>query len=380
MNIKGTREQFFNCLQKVSSTAPGGSVNPILSNVLLRAGGDSVDIVATDQETQIKAPCEVKANKKFNAVVSAKKFQGILQRLESDKQVSFDYHEGKGADKNAYINIAAGKTRYKLFPLDPSDFPLLDEKSNFKPLFKIPANELLRTLKKVSYATAVNSHRLNLNGVLLEGSISGFRAVATDGHRMAVQTVLNKAEKKGSGEAQYILPRKSVNELVRNLPAEEENEVEVKVCDRDIKFCAPSFELISRTITESFPDYKSVIPRNNDKTVLLERKPFLLCLQQVSVISEQQGSTTVVINFGKNLAKMECTNSDNEVATGEIPVKYEGEAVEIGFNADFLAQMLSAVEDSAFEMKILDPSSSVLIKPAEDKKPDFQYIVMPIRL
>lgn len=381
MNIKGTRDQFLNCLQKVSSTAPGGGVNPILSNVLLRAGTDSVDIVATDQETQIKSTCEAKGNEKFNATVSAKKFQGILQRLEPDKKVSFEYQEGKKSDKNPAVNISSGKTRYKLLALSPSEFPLLDEKTDFKPLFKISADELLRALKRVSYASAVNSHRLNLNGVLLESSVEGVRAVATDGHRMAVQNI---AEKKFSTETQFILPHKSVSELVRNLPAEEEDaEVEIKVRDKeskDVKFIAPSFELTSRTVTENFPDYKSVIPRNNDKTILMERKELLSSLQRVSVLVDK--GSTVVVNFGKNSAKLECTNRENEVATEEVAhVKYEGEALEIGFNVDFLSQMLSSVEETAFEMKILDASSSVLFVPAgSNKRPEFQYVVMPVRL
>ncbi len=376
MNIKGTREQFLSCLQKVSSTVPGGSVSPILSNVLLVAGTNSVDIIATDQETQIKAPCSVKANEKFNATVSAKNFQGILQRLEPDKEVQFDYQTGKKSDKSPMINISSGKTRYKLRALNPSDFPLLEEKTGFKLLFKIPADKLLRALKRVCYASAVNSHRLNLNGVLLESSVSGIRVVATDGHRMAVQDV---TDKKVSGEMQFILPHKSVSELVRNLPAEEEKEIEIKAHDKDVKFVAPSFELTSRTVTESFPDYKSVIPRNNDKAIILDRKAFLASLQRVSVLVDK--GSTVVVNFGKNSAKMECTNRDNETATEEVnKVKFGGEAVEIGFNVDFLSEMLSATEETAFEMKLLDASSSVLFVPAEDKKTSFQYVVMPVRL
>ena len=160
MKIKGTRDQFLNCLSKVSPATDRANINPILSNVLLIADTGSVDIIATDQETQIKSPCEVKANKKFNATVSAKKFHDILRRLDAEGIVSLDYNEGK--DGNASINVSSGKVRYKLSTIDASEFPRLGEKDSFKDLLKIPADVFLNALKMVSYASAVNSHRMNL--------------------------------------------------------------------------------------------------------------------------------------------------------------------------------------------------------------------------
>lgn len=376
MNLKGTRDQFLNCLQKVSTASQSGSINPILSNVLLKADSTSVDIIATDQETQMKAPCPVKANKKFDATVSAKKFQGILSRLEADGQVSFDYEEGKNKDSRAAINISCGKTRYKLSTLDPSEFPQLGEKATLKPFLKISAAVLLDALKRVSYSSAVNSHRMNLNGVLLESSVKGLRVVATDGHRMAVQEL---PADKTPGEVQLILPRKSVNELIRNLPGEGDLEVEIKSSERVARFTAGTFELTSTLITENFPDYKSVIPRNNDKTVVVARAELLAGLQRVSAISPDRDVTTI-INFTKGMAGLECINQENETANDEISVKYDGEKLEIGFNTGFLIDMLSAADEDGFEIKILDASSSVLFEPPAGKKPAFMYVVMPVRL
>ena len=400
MNIKGTREQFLNCLQKVSPAAMSGSINPILSNVLLKAEVDSVDIIAGDQETQIKAPCQVNANKKFNATVSAKKFQDILRQLDADGEVSFDYQEGKGENKQPAINISSGKTRYKLSTLSASDFPRLGEKTSFKPFLKLAASELLRSLKRVSYSSAINSHRLNLNGVLLESSNNGLRVVATDGHRMAVQVLTSekapektaekadKAEKtdkadkankadKASEEKQLILPRKSVIELIRNLPAEGDSEIQIKTSDQFVRFIGESFELTSSIITDSFPDYASVIPRNNDKKIAVVSRELLSGLNRVAAVADR--GATIVMNFDKNKAVFECVNQDNETATDEIPTKYTGDKIEIGFNVDYLTEMLTAVDDESFEIRILDSSSSVLVVPTKDD-PDFQYIVMPVRL
>lgn len=377
MNIKGTREQFLNCLQKVSPAAQAGSINPILSNVLLKVDASSVDIIATDQETQIKAPCQVKANKKFDATVSAKKFQDILRRLSADGEVSFDYQESKSKDGRAAINISCGKTRYKLSTLDASDFPHLGERAKFSPLLKLPASDLLNSLQRVCYSSAVNSHRLNLNGVLLKNKVGVLQVVATDGHRMAVQD-LPEIKGKSPGEVELILPRKSVTELIRNLPEEGDSEVEIKSSDRVVRFTTGSFELTSSIITESFPDYESVIPRNNDKKVVIAREALLTGLQRVAAIAERE--STVVLTFSKGSLALECINAESETANDEISAQYDGEKIEIGFNVSFLTDMFSAVEEDGFEIQIQDSSSSVLIEPAKDKKPAFQYVVMPVRL
>lgn len=379
MNITGNRDSFLNCLQKVSGTAQAGNINPVLSYVLLQADTNSINIIATDMETQVRAPCEAKANKKFNATVSAKRFHNILQRLDTSSEISFEYQEGKG---EPFINISAGKTKYKLKTEEANNFPLLGGKSNFKKLISLPADLLMRCLKRVQFSSAMNSHRMNLNGVLLEGSIDGLRVVATDGHRMAVQVVNGK---KSGEKVQLTLPKKSVSELIRNLAGEGEASVEIKIGDvkkedHVTQFSAPTFELTSNYITENFPDYRAVIPRNNEKEVLVNRATLLAALQRVSVVGDAE--ETVVLNIDKNKMRLECTNKENEVAHDEVDVGYSGEKIEIGFNAAYLSQMLQAVEEDAFKMLVNDPSSSVLIEPQSEGKDaaEFQYVVMPIRL
>ena len=377
MRITGNRDSFLNCLQKVSATAQVGNINPMLSNVLLQANTGTINIIATDMETQVRAPCEAKANKKFDATVSAKRFQNILQRLDTTSEIYFEYQEGKG---EPFVNISAGKTKYKLRTEPADNFPQLGAKSQFKTLITLNADVLMRCLKRVQFASATNSHRLHLNGVLLEGSIDGLRVVATNGHRMAVQTI-NKD--KSAEKVQLILPKKSVSELIRNLASEGETSVEIKIGDSKksdsiTRFSASTFELTSNYITENFPDYRAVIPRNNDKEVCIDRATLLAALQRVAVVGDPD--ETVVMNIGKNLLRLECTNKENEVGNDEIDVKYNGEKLEIGFNVNYLTSMLQVVEEDEFKIQITDPSSSVLIEPQAKGAADFQYVLMPIRL
>ena len=373
MNINGVRDDLLNCLQKVSGTAQSANINPILANVLLEADKNALCITATDQETQIKSHCQVTANKKFNTTVSAKKFQDILTRLDANGEVVFEYQEAKKEGAAPTIKISSGKTQYKLLTLPTDEFPLLGEKEKFKPLFSIPANDLLRTLKRVSYACAINSHRLNLNGVLIEGSINGFHVVATDGHRMAVQKLCEEKDEK-----QLTLPRKSINELIRNLPSAEESVVNVKASDRFVRFESESFELTSSVISERFPDYQSVVPLNNDKKITVDKKILLTGLQRVSAICDKDA--TVIMNIDKNHIKLECINKLKETADDELIAKHDGSPIQVGFNIGFLIDMLLSLEESAIIFNILEASSSVLITVAEDEKTEFQYVVMPVRL
>jgi DNA polymerase-3 subunit beta len=130
---------------------------------------------------------------------------------------------------------------------------------------------------------------------------------------------------------------------------------------------------------ETFPDYRSVIPRNNDKIALVERRSFLASLQRVSVLAEERGAT-VIVSLSPEGMKLECVNKENESAVEETDAKYENDAIKLCFNINFLLDILSAVEEDVFKMRLLEESSSVLIEPAGDGEPSFQYVVMPVRM
>ena len=376
MKITANRATLLGCLEKVIGVAQGASINPILSNVLLRVDKTSLHMTATDQETQLMSSCVIAADKKFAMAVSAKKLQGILQKLDADAEMKIEFVAEKSEEAQTVMHLSAGRSRYKLLATVGDRFPQLGDK-DMKPMLTSPANDFLHSIKRVSYASAHQSHRLNLNGVFLEGSADGFRLVATDGHRMAMQSL---ALQKSEEEIQMILPRKSVDELIRNLPAEGEREIKVEANERAARFVTDGFILTSNLIDENFPDYRSVIPHNNSKVATIERKPFLSALQRVVVVSEQKGASVILSFSEKNPLRLECKNPENESADDELEISYQGEDIKIGFNGDFLLDMLSRVENDVFEIRLLDDSTSVLIEAAGDKEKDFRYIIMPVRI
>jgi DNA polymerase-3 subunit beta len=378
VKITTNQSSLLHCLDKVSGVTQGTVINPIFANVLLQAAGSSLSMTAIDQEMQIMSSCNVETDAEFGITVPAKKLQDIIRKLEKGMEVSLVFEEEKndGGEKQLLMQLTAGRGKYKLQTLSAENFPLMGKSTDIKPLLNVQAKTLLESLRQVHYASAQQSHRTNLNGVFLESSIDGLRFVATDGHRLAMKVL---TPEKMADDAQLILPRKSVNELIRNLSAEGENEIKIEAGNRVVRFCGDTFELTSNIIMETFPDYRSVIPRNNDKIALVERRSFLASLQRVSVLAEERGAT-VIVSLSPEGMKLECVNKENESAVEETDAKYENDAIKLCFNINFLLDILSAVEEDVFKMRLLEESSSVLIEPAGDGEPSFQYVVMPVRM
>ena len=369
MKIETSREALLGGLNIVSGVVLSGNVAPIWQNVLFEVKENILTITAANQETQIKTTCEVKNSKEFSVTVAAAKLRDILSKIAPQTVVKMEFSKEK-------VTLSAAKSVFNLAVISADDFTFLSGgETERKTLPAILAKDLLRALRYVQYASAQQSHRMSLNGVLLDMAADGVWLVATDGHRMALEKLSENTEKK---EFQAILPRKSAAELARNLSTLDEGAlVEVDYNERTVRFSTLSFELISNLIDEKFPDYREVVPRNNDKTVKIEREELRASLERVSVMGERKA--TVIFNLSTGDLQVSCTGREKDMGSDSIPVEYKGEEMEIGFNVSFLLDMLKEVGENVLTMKISEPSASVLFATA-DEKCYFRYVVMPIRL
>ncbi len=377
MKLSSTAGNLAHCLQKVAGTAQNSAVIEIMRSVLLEVKEGQARLTAVNQDMQVTAFCEVEHEHPFKMTLPAQKLGEILRQLPAEEMVNITWEKGKSR-----AVLASKDSSFRLASLSVDDFPMMGKFGAVRAKKKIPARELLSVLKRVQYASAMQSHRICLNGVLLEVEEKGITLVATDGHRMAIEEVAAEGEitapKKGKDDEsarQFILPRKSVQELARNLDVDED--VDIEVAASSAKFSALSFTLTSNLIDESYPDYRSVVPRNNDKKLTVERRPFLETINRVMAICES--GTTLLFDIRKGGIELKSENKDNDTAKDVFPVSYDGEDAQIGFNGSFLKDMLSATEDDVMEMSFLNPSDSVLFKPAAAER-SFKYIVMPVRL
>ena len=367
--FKVKRESLLPRLQSVCGAVEKSSIRPILSNVLLKTEGESLCMIAADSEIQMSNSCAVESAKAAQTTVPARKFVDVLRTLDGEAMVEMKLGKGQAT-------LTSGRSRFVLQTMDADDFPLVeeeDESKKDKTRTQIAAAEFKGLLDRVQYAMAAHAHRFYLNGVLLVQTKDTLRAVATDGHRMALDSLPIKSK---GDERQVILPRKAVQELARNLEGDDEGEIEVG--ERHAKFTFGGFSLTSQLVDGNFPDYERVIPKDNKNVMSADRRVFLDSLERVSVLSDaKQAAVRWELQKGKLL--LNCTNNEQEEAFDELSVEYPGDKLETAFNVSYLLEVLRHLECEGIKVALKDGSSSTLITPP-DEESTFRYVVMPMRL
>jgi DNA polymerase-3 subunit beta len=339
---------------------------PILSNVLIETNVSSIKMVATDLEIQIATQQNIELNSEVETVtVSAKKLQEILRVLPEKSIVSLEIKESK-------ILIKTNKSRFSLQTLPSKDFPVISNQLEGAIKISIKQGLLRKLLSLVQYAMAQQDIRYYLNGVLLLIEGNQIRLIATDGHRLAyvcstLDSTYNKQE--------VILSRKTVNELSKLL-IDSEEEVNLEVAEKQIRFSFSSIVLTSKIIDGKFPDYERVIPVYTNH-LNLDRLTVLHALQRVAILSNEKFRGVRFVLTEKTL-RIISSNSEQEEAQEEIENDYHGPAIDIGFNVNYLLDGLNSTTAQTVTFSFGDPNSSILITVEGDD--EYKYVVMPMRI
>ena len=367
MQFTVSQETIVRPLQLVCSIVERRATLPILSTILLKAHGSQLTMTSTDMELEMIATLPVAVEQEGKTTVSARKFLDICRALPSNATIRFQAKDNKAL-------VKAGKSRFSLSTLPSEDFPD-SEGANYIDEISLPQSALKSLLDETSFAMASQDVRYYLNGLLLEREDAALRAIATDGHRLALGslTTSNKAKEKTN----VIVPRKAIIELGRLLNDSEES-VTVAFSNQQIKVELPDLHFTSKLIDGQFPNYQRVIPVGGDKEVIAERDMLKQALSRAAILSSDK-HRSVRINLETNLFKATVVNQEQESAEEEISADYTGSPLEIAFNNAYLLDLLNAMPDQKVKMTFSDDNSSVLITPF-DEKLDRQYVVMPMRL
>ncbi|AFJ02995.1 DNA polymerase III beta subunit [Methylophaga frappieri] len=367
MQFTVSQENLVRPLQLVCSIVERRSTLPILSNILLKAQADKLTMTSTDMELEMIATLPVAADEAGETTVSARKLLDIVRALPGSATISF-----KAKDNKALVQ--AGKSRFSLATLSADDFPH-SEGANYSEQISMPQSALKDLLDETSFAMASQDVRYYLNGLLLERDANQLRAVATDGHRLALGelTTVEAADQKTS----VIVPRKAILELGRLL-GDTDAEVKLAFSSQQIKVELPDLHFTSKLIDGQFPNYERVLPLGGDKIVLADRDELKQALSRAAILASDK-HRSVRLNLETNLIKATVTNQEQETAEEELPVEYTGNSLEIAFNNAYLLDLLAAMPDSKVKMIFSDENSSALITPA-DEQIHRQYVVMPMRL
>ena len=366
MKLKIDRESLLKPLQLVIGIVERRQTLPILGNILLKASDNQLSITATDLEIEMVTNIPLQGGDLGETTIPARKFMDICKALP-DETILTPKMEAERA------TLRSGKSRFVLSTLPATEFPNID---NFESQleFSLPQNKLKFLIDKTHFGMAQQDVRYYLNGLLLEFSDNLIRAVATDGHRLA----LCDAEANiGAKEMQQIIvPRKAVMELSRLLENSEEP-VKIQLGSNHICLSTNQMSFITKLIDGRFPDYQRVVPQGGDKIVLANRELIRQALGRASILSNEK-YRSVRFTLSSGSLQVMANNPEQEEAEEEISVDYDGPGLEIGFNASYVLDALAALPGNQVQLELTDQNSCCLIRSPDSE--DCRYVVMPMRL
>ena len=369
MQFTVKRDILLQPLQTVQGVVERRQTTPILAHVLLTCRDGSLSVSATDMELQLVATTALDGGQSGSITVSARKLIDICRSLPADSDIHLSLDRGR-------VQLRSGRSRFRLNTLPAEDFPVL-ETPPVEASVTLAQGELKQLIDLTHFAMAQQDVRYYLNGLLLEFAESRLRAVATDGHRLAMAD-LDIEQSDMRAPRAVIVPRKGVMELNRTLGTGDEN-VEITIAANQIQLNLPNLIFMSKLIEGKFPDYDRVVPlvETCDKRVTVDRESLRQSLTRASILSNEK-YRSVRMKLKENVLRVLANNPEQEEAEDEVEVEYAGEALEIGFNVSYLIDALNALRTDSARLHLTDADSSCLITP--DVGEQCQYVVMPMRL
>lgn len=367
MRFTISREALLRPLQVVGGVVEKRQTLPILANVLVQAQGNNLTFTGTDLEVELTATTQLESGATGEITLPARKLIDICRSLPEEALIEVSVEEDKAT-------VKSGRSRFTLATLRASDFPSTDTPTGgFE--FEIGQGQLKVLLDQTLFCMANQDVRYYLNGMLLELDAERIRAVATDGHRLAVSDVAGGVA--GSGvKHQVIVPRKGVMELTRLL-SESGEPCNVKVGTNHIRVRIGGVTLTSKLIDGKFPEYERVIPKQNTRSVIADRELLRQALVRAAILSNEK-YRGIRIQLDENRLRAVVNNPEQEEAEEELEVRYAGEEFEIGFNVSYVIDALNAIKQDEVELGLSDANSSCLMRGVGDNAS--RYVVMPMRL
>src|SRR3954470_9543818 len=368
MNLTITKEPILTGLQAVQNVVSNRTTLPILSNVLLRAEGDKLELTATDLDVTIARSVEAKAKKPGASTEPVKKLSGIARELgNSEIDLEVD-------DKNV-CSIRSGASFYKINGLSADEFPPMPK---FKEDKKVTLSQetVKGMMKKTSFAISTDESRYVLNGIFISLKDHKMTMVATDGRRLALVDEEVDVSEKSQGE--FIVPAKAVNELNRLLT--DKGEVEIRYSDNQAAFTLKddkgfSILIITKLIEGNYPNYRQVIPAEAKERIALGREEFLHALRRAEIMTSDK-SNSVKLTFGKNNLAITANSPEVGEARESIAINYKGKEMSIAFNPKYMIDPLNALANDEVFIELIDELSPGVLK----INGPFLYVVMPMRL
>lgn len=368
MNLTIAKEQIINGLQAVQNVVSTRTTLPILSNVLLRAEGNRLELTATDLDVTIACAVEATVKKPGSSTVPVKKLFGIVRELSNpEMEIEVD-------DKHT-CSVRSGASFYKINGLGADEFPPLPKFKEDKKVV-LPQEKIRSMMKKTSFAISTDESRYVLNGIFFSLKEHKLTMVATDGRRLALVDEEVDVSEKSQGE--FIVPAKAVNELNRLLT--EKGDVEIKFTENQAAYTLKdekgfSILIITKLIEGNYPNYRQVIPSEAKERVALAREEFLHALRRAEIMTSEK-SNSVKLTFSKNNLAITANSPEVGEARESLAINYKGKEMAIAFNPKYMIDPLNALSNDEVFLELIDELSPGVLK----INGPFLYVVMPMRL
>ncbi|NVJ51741.1 MAG: DNA polymerase III subunit beta [Gammaproteobacteria bacterium] len=368
MKLALSQQALLGPLQLISGAVEKRQTLPVLANVLLQVEDGNLSLTGTDLEVEMMAHVPLQGDYEPGEVtVPAKKFLEIVKSLGAEDQVRLELVENK-------VKVITSKSRFTLSTLPATEFPSLEESLGLIDI-KLDVNELKSVISSTQFAMAQQDVRYYLNGMLFDfNPEQKLIAVATDGHRLAMSST--PVESEVQDRQQAIVPRKGVLELNRFLTSVDE-EIQLSISANHIRASSNHFSFTSKLVDGKYPDYEKVLPKGGDKLVIAGKGSLKESLQKASILCNEK-FRGVRFNLQAGLVKIHSNNPEQEEAEIELEVDYNGPELEIGFNVNYMLDVLNTTQSERVKLTFSDANSSLLVEEVDGSSS--VYVIMPMRL
>jgi DNA polymerase-3 subunit beta len=367
MKFTITREKLQEGLVAVAASVPTKTTLPVLSNILVEAGKDGIRLSGTDLDIAVTTTVPAEVDAEGAVTLPAKKLVEIVRELPSAAvRVT-----GAGEQR---VNLECGRSKFKLLGIPRDEFPSFPP-VKFDDAWAVASADLQKLITHVAFAASTEESRPILNGVLWELRKDHMRMVATNGHRLARMDV---AASGGRTNADFIVPPKALEQIRRLFGAADE--IRIAKSENHLGFRSGETMVFTRLIEGPYPNYEQVIPRDNDRVAVVDKLAFAAALRRVGVVASDQ-THRVRLGFSGGALKFTVSTPDLGEASDEMAVTFEGEALDIGFNATYLLEILKYMPTDEVRITMKAPERAATLEPSGwDDPASYLCLVMPLRL
>lgn len=366
MRFTITREKLQEGLAAVTPAVPGKTTLPVLANLLVQTTDKGIRISGTDLDIAVSTEVTADVEAVGAITIPARKLSEIARELPpAPVRIS--------ATGDQRITLECGRSKFKLLGLPKSEFPSFPA-VQFDKAVRVPSGDLQRLIQHTAFAASVEESRPILNGVLWELRPDLMRMVATNGHRLAKMEI----GVSGGQKADLIIPPKALDQIRRLFAAEEE--LEVAQGENHLGFRSPFTSVFTRLIEGPYPGYEQVIPKDNDKYAIVDKAAFTSALKRMIVVASDQ-THRIRLSFNAGMVKFSVSTPDLGEAQDELPIRYEGDPLDIGFNASYLLEILRQMPTEEVRMTFRAPERASTVEPEGWSEPaKYLTLLMPLRL